>query len=284
MFNKLLRALLLVITLTCFKRSIAQSDSLIYFLDKNYETCSAAQAVFVGVAVKQNGLWKFDSYSNATEIKLMTGYYQDSLLLVSEGLFQYYSDLGKLINRGSFIHSKKTGIWEGWYDTGVKKDSILYADDKIVFKYEYREDGSILREAHWQGGSGEQKEYYPNGKLEVLQVMENDKVKSRTLYDEAGELKKEDLAKPPMFPGGQPAFQRWIDHLTFPAHIAQELNPGEDVKITFYLDEQGRQYNVTTSSSGIFTDFIRQRLSQSGRWQMNGFKKWGPITFVIHIN
>ena len=280
------------------ERTNGQADSLIYYFDSYFNICAREDAAVIGVVRKQGDNWRLDCKSKATGNTLVSGFYRDSLLMVSEGQFQYFSETGMLVKRCSFKEGKKTGIWVDWDETGIKKDSAYYENDNWKAMYVYWSNGVLRREEHWTGGSLEQKEYYPDGKLNAWQAYDDKgKIKFRGLYDENGVLMSEKAqekerekklassgAHGPEYPGGQGAFQGWVDRLRIPQHIAEEFNLGENLIVTFYLDELGRSYNVSTSRSGEATEFFKQQLDRAPRWKMNGVKKWGPVTFTIHMN
>ena len=181
-------------TLLCLisaSKSLAQTDSLIYFFDKNFEPVTREKTIYVGIAVKQGDLYKLNIYDNQSEKMVITGYYEDSMLKISEGLFQYFELDGSLTERGTFVKGKKEGLWLSFYRSGKVKDSAYYEKDNWVSKYEYRDDGSILREAHRNGKKLEQKEYRENGKLSLYQGFgEDGKMAFQGGYDENGELVK----------------------------------------------------------------------------------------------
>ncbi|HMD00497.1 MAG TPA: hypothetical protein VKH37_10100, partial [Ferruginibacter sp.] len=263
------------------------------------------QAINVGIAVRDGKLWKLDVYDNLSEKLVITGHYADSLLKSAEGPFQYFNTDGIMVEKGQFVHGNKEGIWVKWNKEGIKMDSSFYLNDKWVDKYGFWENGRVRMEQHWQGKKMEQKQYREDGTLYSYQGFgDNGKLAFSGSYDEKGQLivekeltKAEQKAREkrldsmmktvqaniPEYPGGQAGFQFWVDNLRFPAWVANEMNKGEEVTITYFLDELGKATDITTSKSGEFTNYIRDQLDRSQPWKMKGYKRWGPVTFRIRF-
>ena len=107
---------------------------------------------------------------------------KDSVNLVDPaGLKQGYwiirNDVKKLPNytmeakveEGSFVDSRKIGIWKTYFPNGVLKNEITYDNNKqFGYAKMYYENGQLQEEGQWENQRwvGSYKTYYKNGKVE----------------------------------------------------------------------------------------------------------------------
>jgi antitoxin component YwqK of YwqJK toxin-antitoxin module len=306
--------ILTALSLFIFLLAKAQQDSLVYFFDKNYNSCNRDVAYYVGIGTKNNSLWQFDCYINETGIKVTSGSYRDSLLNNAEGLFNYYFEDGTLSSTGNYHLGKETGLWKKWDNAGHLIDSMMYENGKITTEVSWRyyngelqnyrytnaltkeskafeyHNNILLRESNFIGKSGEIKEYYANGKVSIYQKFENDKIKIVRRYNENGEEVKPEQIKNqvqiPEFPGGEGALQRWMDNeLRTPDNLKPEMRFNQTATIMFKLDERGRviDVSITGVDASDLTMFLKNRIERMPNWIMHGFKTWGPVTLTLRI-
>src|SRR5260221_14708483 len=88
------RFFLLALSIEYSSTAFCQSDSLIYFFDKDYNYCKKDDLIYIGFGIKENGKIKFISYVNLTGIPTIEGYYTDSTLAIKDGSFTFYDSLG----------------------------------------------------------------------------------------------------------------------------------------------------------------------------------------------
>lgn len=289
----------------------AQNDSLIYFFDKNMNSCTRDEAYYVGIATKKDSLWHFDNYVNETEVKIANGFYRDSLLKIPQGFFQYFSDDGKILSEGAYKNGKETGLWKRWDKEGNLIDSIFYNNGNISEEYSWSyyqgnlrqfaytnnktkerrsveyHDGKLLRESSFEDKDGEMKEYYQNGQVSVYQKFVKNKIVETKNYDEDGNMVSPEKIKSklPQFPGGEGAFQRWIDNeLKIPKEIRESVHFNSTATVTFTLDEHGKVNKIFINgiSNDDLTLYLQHKIQQMPNWLMFGFKTW-TFTLTLRI-
>ncbi len=294
----------------------SQKDTVIYSLDKNFNNCNDSASVFKGTGIKMDSHWQVTLYEKRTNTKVCTAFYKDSIMGIMDGIFESYYSTGNISSRINYVNGKIDGAMQQWSVDGSPTDSVAYNVGKpfaeknwyyrdngklhsIYFKnistneknmVEYDEDGNKLRENHFEGPSGEVREYYPNGNISMYQKWVNNKMIVGQFYQENGAIQNIDSLKNasklnsnhPQFPGGQGAFQMWIDKLKFPSNVQQSTHFNDEVNISFYLDKNGKAYNISCSDDDLSL-YLIQQLSAMPNWQMFGYSKWGPINFTLHM-
>jgi antitoxin component YwqK of YwqJK toxin-antitoxin module len=207
--------------LALYFHSYAQSNKLIYYLDKDFVPAAKQQSYYTGVAEPENGKIKFVAVVNTTRVVVLTGYFTDTSLTVRDGLFINYTDEGEEISRGAYVNNVKEGLWLAW-DKGKLTDSVFLekGDAVITTTYSYysnghvntrnykdnttktveqtwwNEDGSLGSTAHWVDGEGERATYHATGQKSSVEKFKKSKVVSTTYYKEDGtEISKDALRK-----------------------------------------------------------------------------------------
>lgn len=94
---------------------------------------------------------------------------QGKWIIDGEASFQSNFKSDQKVEEGYFIDSKKTGVWKGYYPTGLIKSVITYENNRPNgFVQMYNENGSIREEGTWKNNrwSGDYKSFYQNGQVE----------------------------------------------------------------------------------------------------------------------
>ncbi len=96
-----------------------------------------------------------------------------------QGKWIFFSKINrsKIIKKGSYVNSKKEGIWKSYYPNGKVKTIFPYVNNKIKgYAKIYYETGILSEEGMWKGNRwvGEYKFYHENGKPAYIWKFAND--------------------------------------------------------------------------------------------------------------
>ncbi len=311
--------------------AVCQKDSTVYFFDRDYNFCKQENLVYVGFGIKEKGRIKFSSYIDATGVRVIDGYFTDSTLAVKEGAFIFYDSGGNKESEGNYIKNKKEGYWLSW-ELGRVMDSAYYEDDEAIMEtmFNYNTNGKLIRRmfrdprkkiedntewdengfmssnSHWINGTGDQINYYPDGRVKSIAHSSKGKLNSTKKYTEEGTLKtKKDLKKDnaiaeekldemikgmnekaPSFPGGKDAFKVFMEnHIQIPGNVMNNLNPNEQLTFSFSLNQDGKAYDVKVNAIGNFDmeAEVNRVLNLMPAWDMKGYKQYGPINCKVYL-
>jgi TonB family protein len=116
---------LLLIPCFCFAQ---KKDTVSKYLDGNLRLTTEKNAVYYGVAIRQNNHWLlYAVYSDNSP--LLKIYYKDNQLRVKDGPFTMYYPGKFIAQQGNFINNKMNGIWQTWNPNGKLKDSGYLVDN-----------------------------------------------------------------------------------------------------------------------------------------------------------
>jgi antitoxin component YwqK of YwqJK toxin-antitoxin module len=316
-----------------------QTDSLVYFFDKDYNFCKAESLVYVGIGIKEKGMIKFSNYINATGILVSEGYFTDSTLAVKEGVFIFYDSLGYKVSEGGFYKNKEEGPWLEWKqsrlnDTIYKlSDSSYYENGHLISRVSFQyhsndrlssrnfqdyqkkikdismwdDKGTLTSKVFWIDGTGDQTFYYENGNIKSISHSQKGKHTSTKQYNEDGsEMSKQELKKreedfanrmkeirqtaeknQPRFPGGSAGFISYLEHhIKFPESFLNQIQPGEKIKISFRLNQDGFAYDIEVLEFENYDlqQAVANAFKNMPAWNMNGHKKFGPITYMLNVS
>jgi antitoxin component YwqK of YwqJK toxin-antitoxin module len=139
------RILQLIISVIFFQQTIAAQDTIMKYLDKNFEiTPSIENAAFVANIVKTGNSYFAKVFYGRENIAL-EGYYADKNLRQRNGFFKfYYASTSRIMQTGSFFYNYPVAVWERWYENGRKQDSGKKYYGKEVGEWKYwHENGQI---------------------------------------------------------------------------------------------------------------------------------------------
>ena len=188
-----------------------QSDTSVIYLDSNMRVVPVGKAFYGEAIVHQNKMYLTALVDLKTKSTVYTGSYKDKNLSMPEGLFEYFTDKIRIM-RGYYHNGKQVGTWKKWDKEGLLVDSVGFDNNGGVLaeaKYSYHtnktlwrlvvEDdqdqktskefdssGILVSQGKFTSGDGETFIYYPNGKIKMHSLFQNN---SRTLFeffDEAG--------------------------------------------------------------------------------------------------
>lgn len=170
----------------------------------------------------------------------------------------------------------KKSLVRYYYEEGGLKDVIEFFDDKET----------------------ERKSYYANGRLKLHAI--KDKKGKQTFikrFSETGteisekeyqkqqeQLRQQFAAKIPEFKSGELGFQMYLtQNLKIPQRVIRENMNVDEVKITFYLNQLGRAYNIVVDgvNDPEFMDVITKFFESIPPWDMKGLDKFGPLIYKI---
>ena len=299
--------------------AIAQRDTLIFFFDREFKSVQKNKAEFIEVLVRRDAIWEaYVALRNGA--KVMTGYYLDSLRTTGEGPFAYYYDNGKPESRGYYHNGKEEGWWVQWNDEGLLMDSSYFSGGVKVkqelFDYDvngkptgyhfaeasknFRKNVSLYRDGSprniltWIDDDGVDSAFdEKTGELASITRWKDNKRTLVVKFNKDGSVKNQPKQnnddaemRLPHYPGGHAAFQEYLDvHLHIPGRVKQEIHFNDRVTFSFKLDEKGSPGDIKLIdiANPDLNDMIIRLLQSMPRWQMMGYKKWGPITWSIRL-
>ena len=215
-----LRFILLFIVIQFSIYSFAQSDSVVYFLDKDEKLCLKEKAVYLVRGNTEKEKFKLSYFVITTGDLVMETTYTDYTMAIKDGLFTLYEEEShKILKKGYYANNLENGYWI-YQNNGYLTDSLLYEDGrdimKISFSYyesgnlytrvlndvrtktkeftKWNEDGSLNQHYKFINGMGNWTRFYPNGQLKEVEYQTNGKKDSSNYYTETGILTTESEA------------------------------------------------------------------------------------------
>lgn len=226
--------------------------------------------------------WKRSHFNDTIYILSDSSFYENGNL-ISQTSFQYHSN-GRISSRNFQDYPKEIKDISMWNDKGTLTSKVLWID-----------------------GTGDQTFYYENGNIRTIYHSRKGKHVSTKEYNEDGsemtkhELKKreEDFANKmkemrqsaeenlPRFPGGSAGFVSYLEHhIKFPDSFLNQIQPGERIKISFRLNQDGFAYDIEVLEFDNYD--LKQAVADAFKsmpaWNMKGHKKFGPITYTLNVS
>jgi TonB family protein len=236
--------------------SYAQAASDTVYYNKNWKTCSKKRAhYFTPPPVVVDGRYKVTDYYISGKPQ-MEGYYDkvDAILNPDishndyrNGYFKYYYADGLLSTEGTYKNGKRHGLWKE-YTEGTDKlsDATTHKDGKL---------------------NGECKSYYPNGKIKIYSVMNNDVPVSMIKFDSTGT----EIGNVAMPECPYNLKQYIIANLHYPEFARRNSTEGV-VPVRFVVDEQGKIMKVRV------VDFIGDGCEAEAVRVVKSMPAWKPAT------
>lgn len=320
--------ILIISTFTFIKIITAQSDTLSYYYDKDLNNCSKNTAYYYGRGIKENGKIRFAIYNRTNGNILFKGFFTDSSLQVKDGPFTYYDSEGLEGSEGVYVNDMEDGYWKEWRD-GHLTDSILFNKGeeiaRITFLYyendslesrvlndsrtntkemtTYDDSGRLTRKAAWIDGTGDQVNYYTNGRIKSVEKYKKNIRESVTYFNEEGteisekEIKKEQETRmanlrkdlqtyTPEFPGGTKALHSYFErNFRPPSNMGQQATIVEFMNVQFYLDKKGYAYDIKVENSANFEllQAVQTLFRNMPPWNMKGLSSFGPVYYRFQL-
>ena len=212
MRSLLKRFILLFLIIQFSTYSFSQSDSVVYFVDKDEKLCSKEKAVYVVRGVTEKEKFKLSYFVVATGNLVMETTYTDYTLAIKDGFFARYDEESqKILKKGYYANNLENGYWIYW-NHGYLTDSILYENGKDIIRISYsyhnngvlssrtmnnfkikttelsfyNEEANLVRNTRWINGTGDQIYYYPNGQVKTIEKYKDKKIVSTKNYNPDG--------------------------------------------------------------------------------------------------
>ncbi len=136
---------------------------------------------------RPEGLWTyfFENGQKKSEGALKNG--------IAYGKWRYYYESGQLRATGPFQAGLKSGYWTNFYENGAEKSNGNYFNDQKegIWNY-FFEDSKLKAQAYFEGGQGNYKEFYPDGKVRSEGLNKDGKSEGQwKYYHENGQLSSE---------------------------------------------------------------------------------------------
>jgi antitoxin component YwqK of YwqJK toxin-antitoxin module len=201
-------------------RSFAQNDTIHFFWNKDLNESKPAKAVYQGISIRDNAIWHLTIFHLTSRKKVVSAYYEDSLLSQHEGLFEAFYDQGEKKTRGYYNESVKAGLWKGWDENGHLTDSTFFENNRIKFSYNwqyseahvlkayqfyrntgqkvyltYTDEGILDSEHEFMGKEGTSKIYYSSGR--IFQIVKfndrGDRISLKRFKEDGSELTEKEF-------------------------------------------------------------------------------------------
>lgn len=285
--------LLCFLPLLCF----AQKTETRFF-DINWKSCEAGKARYAALIKKTDSGWLRNDYYLSNNNLQMAGLFADSACEIENGWFRYYYPGGNISSYGRYVQGKKQGLWLGYHNNGMMKDSSFYENDHtrgislswhsngyLADSVYTQEDGYAVNTGWFSNGNpsyagrsllkkreGVWQFFHVNGQLAAKETYLHDKITDSSYFDEEGRPLPKKLYENSyaVFKGGNKAWRKYLEKkLVFPTGY-QLVNTDEIVVVVeAIIDEDG---NVADAWVDIpfkppFDDEALQAFKRSPRWQ-----------------
>ncbi|MFT3679872.1 MAG: energy transducer TonB [Ferruginibacter sp.] len=284
----------------------AQQNAVKYYVDIDEKpTTDEKKARYQAVIYKlldTDILWQREVYYKASGSPPLrsVGYCKDSMGLIKEGEYIYYSFPGKKETQGKYKNNKKDGDWISWNSKGNISAKFHYTDSIMTgANISWHENGSVRDSCMLdETGTGRCKGYYDDGKFryegyyinglkngewnyfyqtEVTQksmtaVFSKDKMVKSNCFMEDGSLQTDSCIyeQEASFPGGQPAWVQYLSNALQRVQTNKYIAPGSRYQalIWFVIDKNGTVSEAKIEKPGIEKlDMEAQRIiKKSPRW------------------
>ncbi len=218
-------------------------DTVLRYFNTSLEPVKKKEAIFVGVAVKNETGWHAVVYNDSLRV-IMRGRYIDDECRIKDGFFAYNNDLGLRYMSGQYARNMKTGWWFTWFPGGGIKDSIFFKNNLPDGQsYRYFESGIVESKGTYKDGKidGEWTWYYENGQIATKEKYANGQLESLECFDSTGMATGSNCAinRPPAIKGRYGGVEKYIkDSLRFPAEAALKEVEGY-VAVKFNVTKKG---------------------------------------------
>lgn len=125
--------------------SFAQKkDTVFKYLDVNLEPTNQKNAVYFGVAVRnQDGWLLYALYPDTTPV--IKAWFKDKDLQIKNGPYTLYYPKNIIAQHGYFVKNKMNGVWQNWHSNGEKKDSGMIINNQLVGPWkEWYANGTLM--------------------------------------------------------------------------------------------------------------------------------------------
>ena len=254
--------------------SQGRKDTLVRFFDAGLEPVKKAEAVFIGIIIRDpvRG-WNSLIYDDSMRI-LLRGKYRDEDCRVKEGWFMYYYADGKRAAGGKFENNNRVDNWKTWHPNGNLKDSVYYVNGNAHgVSRSFHENGKPAAEGVYKNGlmDGGWTFYHDNGNPSTRESYREGKLSDLECYDTLGNSRGINcaIARPPTLVGRYGGIEKYLaDSLKMPE---QSGEPVEGMVTALYtITRDGRMTDLRIISSA------HPLLSREVMRVLGGIRGWYP--------
>lgn len=116
----------------------AQNKVYVYYMNANMDIVPKEKALIVGKGTHGDSVFLMQYYSAKNNRLFMVESYKDSTLTEIHGLRRLYHLNGQCLEATAFFNNKVKGVSHKWDSAGHLTDSILYDNDKLLYKKKMR--------------------------------------------------------------------------------------------------------------------------------------------------
>ena len=284
------KPILLLLTLLPIFCAAQKKDTVIRYVNAAYESDIRENAAYVAKAWEDKGGWSALVYDNSGKL-VMTGQYKDRSLKMRQGVFTFYHPNGTPEQVGRYENTQKVGPWISYYDDGMMKDSMSYANNMrngMALGWHtngQRRFAGAYKDSYMEGpwmwfhknGVPSTKEEYAKGKLLKLEC-----------YDSTGQLTGSNcsISTQPGIKGKYGGIQKYIiDSLTYPK---EALRRGAQGTVTLEFEvsktgQAGKFHVISTPDSLLSAEVIRLIKSVNGWYPAVEHNQLVDYTFRLFV-
>lgn len=168
--------------------SIAQIDTVQYYIDYFDKKCEPEYAYYFRKAWKEDTLWHVNDYYAKEMTLQMEGNCMDDSLKVSHGMHIFYHKNGRVKGRVNYVNGKENGMRKNYNEQGKLVDSACYKQGVLIgYYYTWNDAGMLVTQSTYDTSgysTGYQSFYYDDGSLEAHgKISGYDKLKDMNIKD-----------------------------------------------------------------------------------------------------
>ncbi len=174
----------------------------------------------------------------------------------------------------TFIRETRIGLWETFYDNGIKKDSVLYVKgDKTGEEKTWYKNGNLESVGNYTNNEvvGDWTWYHENGKKATEEIYVNNKLKALTCFDTSGANIGNlcGISRTTYFIKGDRALEKYLDQELFPKLVTAKPKQYIYAEIKINIDVNGIASLVDVSPNFLKSKFeaIKQIIAKMPNWQ-----------------
>ncbi len=268
------------------------------FLDYNGKDCAADTARIYALIEPSDSGWVRHDYFIFERKLQMRGLYKDSACKIKNGFFYYLYPNSVIELTGQYINNKKQGLWMGFHPNKFMKDSTMFDDDVekgislhwhktgyLSDSTDYKPDGTAVKVSWFEDGAiaaagrlnpinlnhGKWQYFHHNGQLSATEIYDNGRLVDKKYFAEDGSPMTDttDKSQPAIFPGGIPAWTKYMERKLFwPANYNITNGDMAAVGVDFIVGEDGivKDVNINNPFHPAFNDIVLRIIKDSPRW------------------
>lgn len=238
------------------------------WLDVKGKPATPSAAFYRRIKIRTDSGWRVTDHFVSGQIK-MTGVYSDSACTIKNGEFVFYDTQGDMFESAAFVHNAQEG-----------KETLYYKNGQLLASGDLKQ-GKM--DGEWKG-------YYRSGALSSQAIFKDSIQISASFFHEDGtpDPTKSAFMQEAEFPGGRPAFYKWLNgKLRYPQKaVNREIKGTVVVAFTIMEDGKIKDLKIIKSVDPLLDNEALRVMAMSPDWLPNiegglmvSSRKMLPIVF-----